>query len=136
MSEIKTLRSGVPQGSVLGPVLFTLYINDLPSILPASIKSKVFADDFKCYSKIETTEDLETFSVALNGITKWARDWQLPVSTEKSSMMLFSNSLNLLGGQNLSLDNEMLKSLPKTLDLGVTFDSDFRFKSQINIACN
>ena len=69
MSEIKTLRSGVPQGSVLGPVLFTLYINDLPSILPPTIKSKIFADDFKCYSKIETTDNLETFSEALNGIT-------------------------------------------------------------------
>ena len=100
-----------------------------------TIKSKIFADDFKCYSKAVTSDDLETFSRALNSISQWARDWQLPISTEKSALMLFSHSMELVGGQNLRLDDQILTSLSKTLDLGVTFDSDLKFKSQINIAC-
>ena len=46
MSEFKNVISGVPQGSVLGPILFAIYINDLPTVMPQSIKSKIFADDF------------------------------------------------------------------------------------------
>jgi len=135
LSDSKLLRSGVPQGSVLGPVLFTIYINDLPTVLPPSMKSKIFADDFKCYSKAVTVNDLETFARALFNISQWARDWQLPISTEKSALLLFSNSLELVGGQNLRLEEQMLTSLSKTLDLGVTFDSDLKFKSHINIVC-
>ena len=135
LSDSLLLRSGVPQGGVLGPVIFTIYINDLPTILPPSLKSKIHADDFKCYSKVVTADDLEIFSRALHNISQWARDWQLPISTEKSALLLFSNSLELVGGRDLRLEKQMLTSLSRTLDLSVTFDSDLKFKSQISIVC-
>ena len=81
LSDANVILSGVPQGSVLGPVLFLIYINDLPSSLPQSVTSKIFADDFKCYAKVLSSEDLDTFSSAMNSISHWAQCWQLPVAS-------------------------------------------------------
>ena len=132
LSDAKIIASGVPQGSVLGPVLFLIDINDLPSSLPLSITSKIFADDFKCYTKVASSVDLDNFSVSMNGISHWAQCWQLPVASDKCSLMLFSRTMELVGGNNLCLDNKKLEPLRKTLDLGVTLEPDLKFKTQIN----
>ena len=135
LSESKHVSSGVPQGSVLGPVLFLIYINDLPASLPAAVTPKIFADDFKCYAKITSSEDLQNFSLAMDRITDWAQCWQLPVASDKCSLMLFSKTMQLAGGKNLSLDQTQLQPLSKILDLGVTFEPDLKFKTHINLVC-
>ena len=61
LSKTVNITSGVPQGSVLGPILFVLYINDLGDIFGDSVKSKYFADDAKLYSEIKSNADLENF---------------------------------------------------------------------------
>ena len=72
-SSLKQVTSGVPQGSVLGPTLFILYINELPSL----VKSKLvmFADDTKLYREIRDDSDTMTLQEDLNVLETWSREW-------------------------------------------------------------
>ena len=65
-------KSGVPQGSVLGPTLFLIFINDLPAIFPDNIGFKLFADDFKLYSKVNNSLDQEKLQQAINLAAEWS----------------------------------------------------------------
>ena len=72
-STWKSVTSGVPQGSVLGPILFIAYINDFPLLLKSYCK--MFADDAKLYGKAENDADNESIQHDLNRYVTWAKDW-------------------------------------------------------------
>ena len=73
--SVKTYTSGVPQGSVLGPILFLIYINDLDD----DITSKVlkFADDTKVFRKIKSDADRQHLQDDLNKLIEWSEKWQM-----------------------------------------------------------
>ena len=75
--------SGIPQGSVLGPVLFVVYINDLPDEVTSNII--LFADDTKVYRTITTTEDCRQLQSDLNNLQTWAKKWQMKFHPDKCS---------------------------------------------------
>ena len=72
MSSWSEVLSGIPQGSVLGPILFVIFINDLPDVV-ISI-TKIFADDTKLFRAIRTLEDREKLRDDLNQLVKWSED--------------------------------------------------------------
>ena len=78
-SNISIVKSGVPQGSVLGQILFVLYINDLHSIFSSKIHIDLFADDTKIY--FSDTSETERFLLQnnLNLFSQWANKWQLNI---------------------------------------------------------
>ena len=73
--EWAIILNGIPQGSVLGPLLFLLYINDLPSVVQSCIK--IFADDTKLFSAIKDEYDSEVLQNDLYLLDEWSRTWQI-----------------------------------------------------------
>jgi len=75
--------SGVPQGSVLGPLLFLLFVNDIVEIFDDVISCKLFADDLKLYSVIKSTTIISPLTAALDCLCVWSAMWQLKINIEK-----------------------------------------------------
>ena len=76
------VTSGVIQGSILGPLLFTMYINDSPAQCP-DYKIMLFADDVKAYKRIRSPSDRTVLQVSLNNLCHWAQECELGISTDK-----------------------------------------------------
>ena len=72
-SDWINISSGVPQGSVLGPFLFIVYINDLPEIVSSDLY--MFADDTKLYRTITSELDCDILQQDLNNVMDWGRKW-------------------------------------------------------------
>ena len=75
-SDWVAVTSGVPQGSVLGPLLFILYVNDLPAALQCPIK--LFADDAKIYQLVRVPTDGQLLQTDLDAAVAWSIKWLLP----------------------------------------------------------
>ncbi len=84
-SDSVPITSGVPQGSVLGPLLFLIYINDLPNGI--SSKVRLFADDTLLYLTINKLEDLQIFQKDLQLIDTWCDQWQMSLNYDKCEIM-------------------------------------------------
>ena len=84
-SDPVTVLSGVPQGSVLGPVLFLIFINDLPENIRSSVR--LFADDCVLYRNIESPTDCQILQDDLNSLAQWEADWQIKFNVAKCHSM-------------------------------------------------
>jgi len=82
-SSVMPVTSEVPQGSVLGPLLFLLFTNDITDYFTNSISIKLFADDIKIYMEINTSSDADVFQSGVDCITDWASKWQLKLASAK-----------------------------------------------------
>jgi len=91
-SAWRIVTSGVPQGSVLGPVLFLIYINDLESDIISSVYK--FADDTKLLGKVNNTNDRDLLQLDLKRMMDWSNLWQLPFNTSKCSVMHLGRNNN------------------------------------------
>ena len=76
------VKSGVPQGTVLGPLLFLIYVNDLPSLIKSSIR--LYADDCVVYSKVTNHSDCAQLQADLRAIESWCERWQMQINANKT----------------------------------------------------
>lgn len=83
LSDIAQLFSGVVQGSVLGPLLFLLFINDVTNIFSEDSVCKLYADDLKIYTELKINEDATKIQCDLDKLYEWSKAWQLQVSYKK-----------------------------------------------------
>ena len=124
-SDWCTVVSGVPQGSVLGPLLFILYINDLPNSLKTTVK--IFADDSKLYGKADTVEDREQIQNDLNEVQQWSARWQLGFNVEKCKVLHVGHRNP---GSDYTLFGKKLDVIEEEKDLGIIVDKNLKFHSQ------
>lgn len=83
------VTSGVPQGTVLGPLLFLVYINDMP--LHAQSKTRLFADDCLMYRSVKTAADCEQLQSDIDGLQEWEAIWQMECNPQKCEALSITN---------------------------------------------
>jgi hypothetical protein len=131
-SSWSNVTSGIPQGSVLGPLLFVLYINDLPDVVDASIL--LFADDTKIYKEIITIEDQESIQNNINSMQNWSEQWLLKFHPEKCKVLRLGRNDEVKFPY--ALNGHDLIHVEEEKDLGVTIDSKLKFTTHISNKVN
>ena len=101
-SDLTAVTSGIPQGSVLGPTLFLIYVNDLPETVSSHLK--MFAEDTKIYRPIEENIDKEILQNDLDKLMKWSDKWHLPFNIGKCKILHLGTN-NPRNEYSLSLNN-------------------------------
>ena len=84
-SDWRDVTSGVPQGSILGPTMFVIYINDMPEMVSSTLK--LFADDAKVYRRIRGEVDVANLQGDLSSLEEWARTWQMTFNPSKCQVL-------------------------------------------------
>ena len=136
-SDSLSLSCGVPQGSVLGPLLFLLYVNDLPNT-SSLLTFHLFADDTNIYYSCKNLDDLESkLNRELKVVAEWLKSNRLALSILKTNFILFhSKKLKPSKLFNLKIDGVNIKQVFAVRYLGVTFDSNLTWKNHINELCS
>ena len=133
-SDWGTIKSGVPQGSVLGPLLFLVYINDLEKGIKSSIK--FFADDTSLFSIVRDPNiSAEELNHDLQLINQWAFQWKMsfnPDPTKPAEEIIFSRKRGCQNHPPLFFNNEEVKQVNEHKHLGLILDSKLTFSSHIN----
>jgi hypothetical protein len=130
-SEWADVISGIPQGSVLGPILFVIYINDLPD--EVSSTAKLFADDTKLYAPISSEQDCETIQQDLDILNRWSDEWLLRFNSSKCKLMhLGSKNPKHSYYMNQGGQATLITEITEEKDLGVTFDPSLKFSLHVN----
>lgn len=124
--------SGVPQGSILGPLLFVIFINDISSCFNFS-KYLLYADDLKIYSTITNASDSINLQADLNNVVAWCSKNRLKLNINKCFHISYSKSRSITPTSYL-IDGEQLTTIGEVSDLGVIFDARFLFHSHLNYA--
>ena len=127
-SDWSRVYSGVPQGSVLGPLLFNIYVNDIPSVVDS--QTLMFADDTKIFRKIQSKSDFLQFQQDIDNLFTWSVKWQLKFNILKC-FILHLGPDHSYGDYYL----DGVQILPNTTvkDLGVTMDCYLKFHKHTNL---
>ena len=126
-SDWGSATSGVPQGSVLGPLLFLIYINDIVDVVKHS-NIKLYADDSKIYHSFEREAEFsDGLQDDLESIAAWAASWQLSVNASKCFVLPVGNRLVSQNPSRYSLNDVALPTVKVEKDLGVFMSGDLRF---------
>ena len=121
--------SGVPQGTVLGPLLFLLHINDLPSNVKSQVR--LFADDCLLYRKIKSEEDQLQLQKDLVALELWASTWGMNFNATKCYVMHIHRNKNPFS-KFYQLNGHILQQVSEIPYLGVTIRDDLQWSSHIN----
>ena len=133
-SNWKNILAGVPQGSILGPLFFLIYINDIPEGIQSNIK--IFADDTSIFSVMK---DPISASVTLNEdlylISKWAYSWKMsfnPDPSKQATEIVFSKKRSDIQLPTLRFNNNILTPTNSHKHLGMILDSKLNFNNHLS----
>lgn len=134
ISENAPVNSGVPQGSVLGPLLRLIYINDITTCVDEGVGIRLFADYCVLYEAVNSINDQTTLNHSLNDITNWCDTWDMKLNHEKTVMMRITNKKSPLLYQYL-IRGDQISQTNSFKYHGVTFTSNQRWSTHINVIC-
>ena len=118
----KKVLSGIPQGSVIGPLLFVIFINDMPNEVKFNL-CKLFADDCKLYGRVDSSGE-NKMQLDVTNLENWSRKWQLPFNATKCKVMhIGRNNPN----HQYTLNDHTLETSTCEKDLGVYIDNQLKF---------
>ena len=119
------VTSGVPQGSVLGPILFLLYINDIINVARNDVSIRLYADDAKLYVRKVGLLAAVQLDDCLNAVYSWASDWQLTLALHKCTV-LHVGRVGPEGKHVYSVGNSVLPEVSEMRDLGIIITSKLK----------
>jgi hypothetical protein len=132
-SEEKDVSSGVPQGSVLGPLLFILYINDMDQLALIIDLLRKFADDTKCAKVVEKQEDADLLQQCLDDLLEWSQTWSMEFNIAKCKVMHFGHNNKKF---NYNINGVQLGEVSNERDIGVCINSNLKPSKQCHEAAN
>ena len=119
---------GVPQGSCLGPLLFTIFVSDIHGLLANSgVNYKLYADDLKLYVEVRDIRDIANMQRAIDLVWEWSIINKMTLSTSKCATMLTSHC-----GTAYTLNGSHLPKVDHYKDLGVIFDTGLKFRHHVS----
>ena len=130
LSAKTDVHSGIPQGSILGPILFTIFINDLPEGIKSTCK--IFADDTKIYNSSDNSSDIQE---DIQHLENWSNTWKLYFNVSKCKVMHLGLDIDRQRQPYYMHNNgqtNRIDTCDQEKDLGVTFDEKLLFYKHIN----
>jgi hypothetical protein len=129
----KSIKCGVPQGSILGPLLFLIYINDLPTV-SQNLVMYMFADDTNVFLKGSNIRDLERImNHELSLLSEWLKSNKLSLNVSKTHFILFTSPRKKINYEmSLNIDNNEISKVNHTKFLGVVLDSKLSWKDHVS----
>ncbi len=129
LSGLQKMTSGIPQGSVLGPLLFVIYINDLPDLLQS--QPYLFADDTKIFRVIKNNRDQEILQSDLDKLYNWSTTWLLSFHPQKCKCMRIAKKPNETPKSEYKLNNHTLDWSGTEKDIGLLVDETLSFENHL-----
>jgi hypothetical protein len=137
LSEFEHINIGVPQGSILGPLLFIIFVNCLPNAV--NCKTIMYADDTTLLCKAKYPDDLSTdLTSNLNHVANWLEANKLTLNVNKTKVMIFGTThiLDRFSNISLSYNNNVIEMVKEFKYLGVKFDSTMSWSSHVDYLAN
>ena len=129
------VKAGVPQGSILGPTLFLVYVNDLEDHLPIGSNLASFADDTTLYAEIATLaavpDNTRVLQAAVDLVSSWGSDWKVQFEPAKSQALTISHHRRDWPIPPIVFNETPVEEQPSIKVLGVTFDHQLKFSQHI-----
>ena len=129
-SKATDVSSGVPQGTVLGPLLFLVYINDMPENISST--TRLFADDALVYRIIRSRKDQTLLQEDLDKLQDWEHKWLMQFNADKCEVIRITNKKRPLT-QDYHIHNTKLQTIKDAKYLGSTISSDLSWNSHVDI---